>query len=92
MSEFLLFTATIESYPWLAAPLLLGLLIAMAGLFRFVQPMVYGNTSEHAKHVRVNMAPVYVHFALALLLGLAIPSFLSDWYHQAASLIVGGGT
>ncbi|MDQ6969228.1 MAG: hydrogenase 4 subunit F [Mariprofundus sp.] len=91
MSEFLLFTATIESYPWLAAPLLLGLLIGMAGLFRFVQPMVYGEPPEHAKDVRVNMIPVYVHFGLALLLGLAIPAFLSDWYHQAASLIVGGG-
>jgi hydrogenase-4 component F len=90
MSEFLLFTATLESYPWLAVPLLLGLLIAMGGLFRFVQPMVYGETAEHAKHVHVNMMPVYIHFGLALLLGLSIPVFLSEWYHQAAALIVGG--
>ncbi|MDQ6995425.1 MAG: hydrogenase 4 subunit F, partial [Mariprofundaceae bacterium] len=34
MSEFLLFTATLEAYPWLSVLLLLGLLIAMAGLFR----------------------------------------------------------
>ncbi|MDQ6955001.1 MAG: hydrogenase 4 subunit F [Mariprofundaceae bacterium] len=91
MSEFLLFTATLESYPWLAAPLLLGLLIAMGGLFRFVQPMVYGETAEYAKSVHVNMTPVYIHFGLALLLGLSIPGFLSTWYHQAATLIVGGG-
>jgi len=90
MSEFLLFTATLEAYPWLSVPLLLGLLIAMAGLFRFVQPMVYGETASHAKHVHVNMTPVYVHFGLALILGLAIPEFLADWYHQAAALIVGG--
>ena len=90
MSEFLLFTATLESYPWLAVPLLLGLLIAMGGLFRFVQPMVYGETAEHAKTVHVNMTPVYVHFALALLLGLAIPTFLAHWYHQAAALITAG--
>jgi len=91
MSEFLLFTATLDSYPWLAIPLLLGLLIAMGGLFRFVQPMVYGETPDHAKSVKVNMVPVYIHFALALVLGLAIPEFLANWYHQAASLIVGGG-
>ncbi|MDX8412532.1 MAG: hydrogenase 4 subunit F [Mariprofundales bacterium] len=91
MSEFLLFTATLDSYPWLAAPLLLGLLIAMGGLFRFVQPMVYGDAPEAANRVRVNMIPIYVHFGLALLLGLAIPLFLSHWYHQAATLIVGGG-
>jgi len=91
MSEFLLFTATIDSYPWLAIPLLLGLLIAMGGLFRFVQPMVYGETPSHAKSIKVNMLPVYIHFALALVLGLAIPDFLASWYHQAATLIVGGG-
>jgi len=90
MSEFLLFTATLESYPWLAVPLLLGLLIAMGGLFRFVQPMVYGATADHAKDVHVNMMPVYIHFGLALILGLSIPVFLSQWYHQAAALIVGG--
>jgi len=76
----------------LSVPLLLGLLIAMAGLFRFVQPMVYGETASHAKHVHVNMVPVYVHFGLALILGLAIPEFLAAWYHQAAALIVGGAS
>ncbi|MDX8411112.1 MAG: hydrogenase 4 subunit F [Mariprofundaceae bacterium] len=95
-SEFLLFTATLERYPWTSAPLLLGLLVAMAGLFRFVQPMVYGEAAEYAKPVRVNMLPVYIHFTLALVLGLAIPSFLAEWYGQAAALIgstmpTGGG-
>jgi len=87
-SEFLLFTAALESYPWTTVPLLLGLLIAMAGLFRFVQPMVYGETAENAVPVHVNMLPVYIHFGLALVLGLSIPTFLASWYEQAASLIV----
>ncbi|RMG91788.1 MAG: hydrogenase 4 subunit F [Zetaproteobacteria bacterium] len=87
-SEFLLFTATIDAHAWTCVPLLLGLLIAMAGLFRFVQPMVYGETAAQAVPVRVNMLPVYVHLALALVLGLSIPSFLSGWYEQAAALIV----
>ena len=89
-SEFLLFTAALESYPWTTLPLLLGLLVAMAGLFRFVQPMVYGEPSEQAVAVHVNMLPVYVHFTLALALGLAIPGFLAGWYEQAAALIVTG--
>lgn len=95
-SEFLLFTAALEAYPWTTLPLLLGLLIAMAGLFRFVEPMVYGKPAETAVPVHVNMLPVYIHFGMALALGLAIPSFLAGWYDQAASLIVatlstGGG-
>ncbi len=89
-SEFLLFSATLDSYPWLIAPLLTGLLIAFAGLFRFVQPMVYGEVAEHAITVKANMVPIYVHFTLALWLGLSIPAFLSGWYKQAAALIAGG--
>ncbi len=87
-SEFLLFTATLHAHAWTCIPLLLGLLIAMAGLFRFIQPMVYGETAAQAVPVQVNMLPVYIHLALALVLGLAIPGFLADWYHQAAALIV----
>jgi len=96
ISEFLVFSAALQSYPWTVAPLLLGLLVAMAGLFRFVQPMVYGEVAEQARPVHVNMTPVYVHLALALVLGLSIPTFLADWYDQAAALITmaestGGG-
>ena len=50
--------------------------------------MAYGEVPEHAKAVPVNMLPVYVHLALALVLGLSIPAFLAGWYEQAASLIV----
>jgi len=94
-SEFLLFTATLDASPWTTAPLLAGLLIAMAGLLRFVQPMVYGEPASQAHPVRVNMLPVYTHLALALVLGLSIPGFLAGWYTQAANLIAvvsaGGG-
>ena len=41
-SEFLLLTATMKSWPWLTLPLLSGLGIAFAGLFRHLQPMVFG--------------------------------------------------
>ena len=91
-SEFLLFSAALDSEPWLMLWLLAGLLIAFAGLFRFVQPMVFGEVPGHAVPVEVNMLPVYGHLALALLLGLAIPGFLSTWYGQAAALIASGGT
>ncbi len=89
-SEFLLFTAALQSYPWTVGLLLLGLVIAFAGLFRHVQPMVYGTPPEQTHIVPVNMIPVYIHFGLALWLGLAIPEFLANWYQSAASLLAGG--
>jgi hydrogenase-4 component F len=35
------------------------------------------------------MLPVYIHFGMALWLGLAIPGFLADWYQTAAALLQG---
>ena len=90
-SEFLLFTATIKTYPWLVLPLLIGLAIAFAGLFRNLQPMVYGEPPAGQQPVAANMWPVVVHLALVLWLGISIPTVLSQWLNQATVMIVGQG-
>jgi hydrogenase-4 component F len=88
-SEFLVLLATMHSYPWLTLPLLLGIGVAFAGLFRHIQPMVYGNKPEGQQPIKANLWPVIIHLALVLWLGLAIPSFLADWFSQATLLISG---
>ncbi len=88
-SEFLVLLATMQSYPWLTPFLLLGIGIACAGLFRNIQPMVYGEKPEGQQAVQANLWPVIVHLAIVLWLGLAIPNFLSDWFTQATILISG---
>ena len=90
-SEFLLFTATIKSYPWLAPPLVLGLAVAFAGLFRNLQPMVFGEPPAEQKPVVANMWPVFIHLALVLWLGIAIPTVLAQWLNQATIMLVGQG-
>ena len=89
-SEFLLLTATMKSWPWLAVPLLVGFGVAFAGLFRHLHPMVYGEPPPGRQPVHANMIPVMVHLALVLWLGLSIPSFLARWFEQATVLISGG--
>ncbi|MBZ0071452.1 MAG: hydrogenase 4 subunit F [Gammaproteobacteria bacterium] len=89
MSEFLLLTATMQSWPWLTVVLLSGLGIAFAGLFRNIHPMVYGQVPEGQVAVRANMLPVALHLLLVLWLGLAIPLFLAQWFDQATLLITG---
>lgn len=89
MSEFLLLTATMQSWPWLTVVLLSGLGIAFAGLFRNIHPMVYGQVPEGQAAVRANMLPVAVHLLLVLWLGLSIPTFLAQWFDQATLLITG---
>lgn len=90
-SEFLLFTATIKSYPWLVPPLLIGLAIAFAGLFRNLQPMVFGEPPSGQQPVTANMWPVLLHLALVIWLGISIPTVLADWLNQATIMIIGKG-
>lgn len=90
-SEFLLFTATIKSWPWLVIPLLTGLTVAFSGLFRHVQPMVFGEQPEGQAAIHANMWPVVLHLLLVLLLGIAIPDVLSRWLDQATIMVVGRG-
>jgi hydrogenase-4 component F len=88
-SEFLVLTATMKQWPWLTLPLLVGLGIAFAGLFRHLHPMVYGEAPTGQAPVRANMLPVMLHLVFVLWLGLAIPKFLADWFNQATLLISG---
>ncbi len=89
VSEFLLLMATMQSWPWLAVPLLVGFGVAFAGLFRHLHPMVFGEPPPGQKPVAANMLPVAVHLFLVLWLGLMIPAFLARWFEQATVLISG---
>lgn len=88
-SEFLLLSATLEQHPSLAPILAIGLVIAVAGLFRHLQRMVYGPAPQDQQPVKVNGWPIYIHLALVLWLGLYIPTFLANWFNQATFLITG---
>ena len=90
-SEFLLLMATMQRSPWLTAALVSGLVVAFAGLFRHLQPMVYGAAPDGQTPVRANLLPVAVQLALVLWLGLSIPGFLARWLDQATRLIDGSG-
>jgi hydrogenase-4 component F len=89
VSEFLVLVATMKSWPWLTVPLLVGLAIAFAGLFRHIHPMVYGDPPEGQAPVRANMLPVMIQLGFVLWLGIAVPVFLSKWFEQATVLISG---
>jgi hydrogenase-4 component F len=69
--------------------LLLGLVVAFAGLFRHVHPMVYGPVPVGQQPVPANMIPVMIHLGLVLWLGIAIPVFLATWLDRATGLISG---
>ena len=88
-SEFLVLTATMQTQPWFTVALLGGLVIAFAGLFRHLHPMVYGAPPQGQQPVHANMLPVLLHLGLVLWLGIAIPLFLAHWLDRATQLIAG---
>ncbi len=88
-SEFLVLIATMHDYPWLTPLLLFGIGIAFAGLFRKIQPMVFGDIPKGQLPIHANMLPVMIHIGIVLLLGLSIPTFLGHWFNQATQLISG---
>lgn len=89
-SEFLILMATMKTFPWLTIPLLLGLAVAFAGLFKHVQNMVYGEVPPNQSAVPANMWIVILQLFLVIAFGLSLPNFLTHWFEQATYLISNG--
>lgn len=86
-SEFLILTATIKDAPLMTPFLLLGLAVAFAAVFRKVQPMVTGEIPSCQKSMKVSHAPVLLHMAIVLAVGLYMPGFLNQWFHKAVQIL-----
>lgn len=88
-SEFLIITTAMHDHPWATPFLIASLGIAFAAIFGRVQPMVFGEARLPRLRHQPALLPVFLHLGLVLLLGLYIPEFLADWYHQAARMLGG---
>ncbi|MEJ5212203.1 MAG: hydrogenase 4 subunit F, partial [Burkholderiales bacterium] len=88
-SEFLIITTAMHDHPWATPFLIAALGIAFAAIFGRVQPMVFGEARLPRLRHQPALLPVFLHLGLVLLLGLYIPAFLADWYHQAARMLGG---
>ncbi len=88
-SEFLILTTAMREQPWAAPFLFLGLGVAFASILIRVLPMVFGDTVLKPLAHPPALVPVFVHLALALVLGLYIPPYLNGWYVQAARMLGG---
>lgn len=101
VSEFLIIFATIQQYPWLALPLLIGLLIAFAALFYKVQAMVFTESTLVTKAKKpfeldpavkprdFGLIPIYIHMSVVFVLGFWVPAYLTGWLNQMIQLLRG---
>jgi hydrogenase-4 component F len=89
-SELLLLMSAVQVSWWIGILLFVGLLIACAGLFRHLQPMVYGKaTTALSTSVRIHFFPVALQLGVALVLAFYVPPFLLQSLNQAAQWVAG---
>ncbi|TAD89955.1 MAG: hydrogenase 4 subunit F [Alphaproteobacteria bacterium] len=89
VSEFLLITATVQQAPWLAAPLVIGLVIGFGALLRRVHSVGFGEPgpSVTLKVPLSTTVPLVLHLALVLIAGLALPAPFVAWMRSVAGML-----
>jgi hydrogenase-4 component F len=88
-SEFLILTTAMREQAWATPFLFIALGVAFASMLVRVLPMVFGETSLKPLAHPPALLPVFIHLVLGLVLGLYIPSYLNDWFVQAAKMLGG---
>jgi hydrogenase-4 component F len=88
MSEFLVVSSTFARQPWLALPLVLGLLLAFGTLVWRLHGLAFGvPDNAPAASVRASTLPMLTHLALVLVAGIWLPGPLVNWFHHVAVLL-----
>ena len=85
-SELLLVLACYQTLPILAIILAIGLVLALAGLLKHIQPVVYGEKTKISESP-VCMFPAVFHLGLVLVFGLYLPGVVQKILQQAVIII-----
>lgn len=88
MSEFLVVSSTFARQPWLALPLVVGLLLAFGTLLWRLHGLAFG-VPDNAPTVPIKASiwPMLIHLGLVLLAGFWLPGPLVAWFHHVAVLL-----
>jgi hydrogenase-4 component F len=88
-SEFLIATATIHRAPLLALPLGLGIVVGGWALISRLIALCLGEPTPDAgpAPTLAALVPAWLHLALVLLLGLAMPAAVAAWFAEIAGSI-----
>jgi hydrogenase-4 component F len=86
-SEFLVVTSTMARQPYLALPLVFGLLVGFGALILRLHGLAFGAAAGSAEPVKASLAPLYAHLAIVLVAGLYLPAPLVAWFQHVARLL-----
>jgi hydrogenase-4 component F len=87
MSEFLVVSSTFARQPWLTAILVLGIVIALGGLFLRLNTVAFGEPKGSTARADSSYVPMFTHLAIVLVGGIYLPPPLVAGFRNVAALL-----
>ncbi len=87
MSEFLVVSSTFSREPWLTSILVVGILIALGGLFLRLNVVVFGEPKGPTAPAEASFVPMFTHLAIVLGAGIYLPPVLVTGFQNVARLL-----
>jgi hydrogenase-4 component F len=87
MSEFLVVSSTFAREPWLAIVLVLGILVALGGLFLRLNAIAFGAPRGPTAKAEASYVPMFAHLALVFMAGIYLPAPLVKGFETVARLL-----
>src|SRR5512135_3659855 len=87
MSEFLVVSSTFARQPWLATILVLGILVALGGLFLRLNGIVFGEPRGPAAPAQASYVPMFAHLSIVFMDGVYLPPALVTGFQNVARLL-----
>ncbi|MGB8235512.1 MAG: hydrogenase 4 subunit F [Pseudolabrys sp.] len=87
MSEFLVVSSTFAREPWLATILVLGILVALGGLFLRLNTIAFGAPRGPTAPAEASYVPMFAHLAIVFMAGIYMPPALVDGFQSVARLL-----
>src|SRR6185503_17844597 len=87
MSEFLIVSSTFARAPWLAVPLVFGLLVGFGALILRLNQVAFGEPRGPSAPAEASYVPMYAHLALVFTAGIYLPPPLVTWFQNVAKVL-----
>jgi hydrogenase-4 component F len=87
MSEFLVVSSTFARQPWLAVILVVGILIALGGLFLRLNTIAFGEPRGPTTPAGASYVAMFAHLAIVFTAGLYMPPALVTGFENVAKLL-----
>ena len=87
MSEFLVVSSTMARLPWLAIPLVFGIIVGLGALFLRLNAIAFGEPRGGAAEAKASYIPMFAHLALVFAAGVYIPPALFAGFQNVAKLL-----